>query len=244
MNILSILHSSKKLPPPDKTGLLLPAVREVQSVIETYTNIKCCKAIIHPPSMNSREILESIPGVRLPDALFSFYRETEQIEFSWIAAPDYVFGSDFYDGDLTLLSPADAKNLYLDVMCDIANEAIQNGWEKNDAGYAALVNDWPHWFPVLLFANGDCLCIDMTSEQNRIVYCEHDVMDGGPNLHGLQIAPDLETLIYRWKQMLFAENFDWTRAVDETGINLDSELLTPLVQAYRKFNPASGSRET
>lgn len=48
MSIFSILHSSKKLPPPDKTGLLLPAVREVQSVIETYTNIDFCKAIIHP----------------------------------------------------------------------------------------------------------------------------------------------------------------------------------------------------
>lgn len=82
-----------------------------------------------------------------------------------------------------------------------------------------------HWSEIghigcrfFFFDNGDFFCIDMREKSFPVVFLEHDVMDGGPNLHGLRIASDLGKLLDLWSQVYFVE-CDWSLIVEDSGIN-------------------------
>ena len=201
------------------------AIHEAERILRACPDIAVQKTVIAPPDPESKDILLSIPDADIPEELIRIFETTERCEFSWKDPTGAVFGEEFRYGGFTLLSPSEIKT-YLYELREIAREAHEKGWDEDDPGYAALVQDWPHWLPVFFFDNGDCFSIDMRDKSFPVVFQEHDVMDGGPNLHGLRIAPDLGTLIDRWSRILFVE-CDWSRVTNESGINPSSVHLRP-----------------
>lgn len=124
---------------------------------------------------------------------------------------------EFYYGGFTLLSPLEITRQFHEFR-EFVKEIVKNGLDQEEAGYAALVRDWPYWLPIFFFDNGDFFCIDMREKSFPVVFLEHDVMDGGPNLHGLRIASDLGKLLDLWSQVYFVE-CDWSLIVEDSGIN-------------------------
>ena len=208
--------------------IFLSAINEVEQILKANDNVKCSDITITAPNSNSKDIFSSILNVNIPDSLLQIYTtETEALKFSWIAEPD-VFGPDCSRGNISLLSPNQVKS-QLEDQREQAQEAKENGL-IDDEGYAVLAEDWPHWLPVFSFPSGDCFCLDMREDECPVVFLEHDVMDAGPNLHGLRIAPNLESLIALWRQILFVDLFDWTQGVNESGIDIDSRIFKPFFQ--------------
>lgn len=74
--------------------------------------------------------------------------------------------------------------------------------------------------------NGDAFCIDKRNE--TIVFLEHDVVDGGPNVHGLLLAINFDDLIKKWSKVCFVEVFDWTDGINEDGIDVESIIFSRL----------------
>lgn len=60
---------------------------------------------------------------------------------------------------------------------------------------------------------------------SSIVFLEHDVMDGGPFIHGTTIARNLDNLLELWKQISFADVYDWSRCCNEDGIEVQNPLF-------------------
>lgn len=100
------------------------------------------------------------------------------------------------------------------------NDCLDEGWE-------ALVNDWSFWIPIITFRNGDAFCIDKRNE--TIIFLEHDVVDGGPNVHGLLLAINFDDLIRKWSKVGFVEVFDWTDGINEDGIDVESIIFSQLL---------------
>lgn len=193
------------------------AIHEAERILRAYPDIAVQKTVIEPPNPESENILLSIPEADIPEELIRIFETTERCEFSWKDPSGTVFGKELRYGGFTLLSPSEIKQRLHDLR-EIAREAPEKGWNEDDPGYAALVQDWPHWLPVFAFDNGDCFCINMRDKSFPVVFLEHDVMVDGPNLHGLKIAPDLKTLIDQWSRILFVE-CDWSHVTNESGIN-------------------------
>lgn len=161
------------------------AIHEAERILRAYPDIAVQKAVIAPPNPESENILLSIPEADIPEELIRIFETTERCEFSWKDPSGTVFGKELRYGGFTLLSPSEIKQRLHDLR-EIAREAQEKGWNEDDPGYAALVQDWPHWLPVFAFDNGDCFCINMRDKSFPVVFLEHDVMVDGPNLHGLR----------------------------------------------------------
>lgn len=93
-----------------------------------------------------------------------------------------------------------------------------------------VIEDISHWYPVFIFPNGDKFCYD--DRNGKIVFYEHDVFDGGVNLHGLVIAESIDGLLYSWGKVLFMDIYDWYEGVDEKGIDVKKEVYKPILQMF------------
>lgn len=193
------------------------AIYGVEKILVHYPAISIRTLEIAPPNPNARALLHSLPDAEIPEELFQLFETTEQCSFCWVDSSEKIFGRDFHYGGFTLLSPLKIFTLFHEYR-EYVKEIQKNGWDQEEAGYAALVRDWPYWLPVFFFDNGDSFCIDMREKSFPVVFLEHDVMDGGPNLHGLRIASDLGTLLDLWSQVYFVE-CDWSLIVEDSGIN-------------------------
>ena len=182
------------------------------------------------PVQNETSVLKMCEdiGISLPKTVSDiFCKETGGFLFSW-QADKKVFGPDCQRGFFHFLSPLEISEIYNDHL-NLVKESLQNGLEEEE-GYKDLINDWPYWVPVFRFSNGDCFCLDLREpgQNPPIAFLEHDVMDDGPDLHGLKIANDFNDLICTWSKLLFVDFYDWSQIVDEQGINLSSPVLQPL----------------
>lgn len=149
--------------------------------------------------------------------LHVFAQETRHLEFSWYA-PAAVFGEDCRCGCVHLLTPAQVVSHFREQQRQ-ADEARRQRLDAEE-GYAALVADWPFWLPVFRFPSGDCICVETRGGlMGAAVFLEHDVMDAGPNLHGLILAKTLSDFVQRWAEILFVDVNDWTVCVDKEGLN-------------------------
>ncbi|HBO46106.1 MAG TPA: hypothetical protein DD670_19720 [Planctomycetaceae bacterium] len=152
-----------------------------------------------------------------------FREEVGGLVFSW-HAPDNVFGAECKYGYINLLSPQQIISCFQDQKV-MAEDARRNGF-GNDPGWAAVIDDWPHWLPVFRFNTGDCLCVDIgRPAEQPIVFLEHDVMDGGPNLHGLRLASSLSDFVQQWAEAMFVELRDWTVGCNDVGLNLRADVF-------------------
>lgn len=113
----------------------------------------------------------------------------------------------------------------------MAREGKLNREYEENPGLQVLVRDWPHWLPFVTFLNGDAFCIDMKNQS--VVFLEHDVMDGGPYIHGTKVADDIDKLFEKWMQIAFVDVYDWSKFVNEEGINLAEPGFSLLLDKFR-----------
>lgn len=194
----------------------------LQSVI--ITEIKYENPIDEVSLLN----VETKLSFRFPETLRQFYlNQSSSIRFYWEIHNDTEFplGEECKYGGLCLSSPFQILSLYVDMQEMVVDGRTQLN-NSFDEGWEALVNDWSFWIPIITFQNGDAFCIDKRNE--TIVFLEHDVMDGGPNVHGILLALNFDDLIKKWSNVGFVEVFDWTDGINEEGIDVKSEIFNRL----------------
>ncbi len=181
---------------------------------------------------NSSEIneLEKKFEIQFSKQLKDIYlNHASTIQFSW-NVDDNRFGLNCKRGFVNLLSPKDIISKY-DDMISMVGEGVANPDElAENEGLKALVEDWPNWIPIFSFPNGDYFCIDKHEDGNPIIFLEHDVMDGGPNVHGLKIALNFDDLVYKWSKVGFVDIYDWTDGTNSDGIDFNLEVFKELLK--------------
>jgi hypothetical protein len=175
---------------------------------------------------------EVIPAsTSIPPSIEQLFAATGGAAFEWYA-PSRVFGDGCCRGHAQLLGPLEIAEIYKDQVGTV-NDAISEGL-VDDSGYAALIEDWPHWLPLFSFRNGDCFCLDTrrpnAQSEFPVILLEHDVMDAGPNLHGLLIARSFPDLLQRWSEVLFVEMRDWSDVVTPNGLNPKAKVFEKMRQ--------------
>lgn len=200
---------------------LFETIENVYLKLLSIDGIETDKLIITEPIDGSTMVaIEQEISFLLPDTLRTFYmNQASSVAFNWESESE-MFGSECKFGGINLLSPAAIVDS-IQEMESIVQEAKADQDElSNDLGLQALVDDWPYWLPIIGFENGDAFCID--KRDNSIVFLEHDVMDGGPNVHGLKIASSFDDLITTWSQIGFVDIYDWSDGINESGIDLQN----------------------
>jgi hypothetical protein len=203
---------------------LVPAVERAHARLVQVEGVHIETADIRSPSTEA-EIENFLRSCEcdIPDFLVEVYREEASgIVFSWSASASQ-FGSECRRGYLQLLCPDEVVSQFKGQK-EQADEVRRSNLGVEE-GYSALARDWPFWIPVFRFRSGDCFCVDVRDPEMRVVFLEHDVMDAGPNLHGMQLARNLGELILRWSEVGFVELFDWTTACTETGLDPTARIL-------------------
>ena len=76
------------------------------------------------------------------------------------------------------------------------------------------------------FRTGDTICWD--ARDGRVVFCEHDVIDGGPLVHGALLAHDVEDFVERWSAIGFVEQWDWRSVCQADGIDIQHRAFAEL----------------
>lgn len=211
---------------------LLPRINEIKEKLLITNKAKINTFQLKPPisEIKIKQLSEKIE-IELPSNLISILsQESNGINFSWEAESD-VFGKSCSKGLFELLSLEEIISNVQDLRLQVAEAKSEN--PDTNEGYDALIRDYPYWIPIFRFFNGDFFCFDTRFNKNQfqIVFLEHDVMDGGPNLHGLKIAPTFEELILRWSKIAFVDLFDWSKGTDEYGINSQLPIFRDLEKA-------------
>jgi len=206
-------------------SFLTQKIATVRNRIESTGAVRILNDDQWSPEEVSLEDLKKLPlsvPINLKELLYDDY---SSVVFSWEANAE-VFGSSCKRGYLNLLSPGEIVKQFNAQVAE-AEEAKCNGLDDEE-GYLAIINDWPHWLPVFRFRSGDLFCIETRRKGFPVVFLEHDVMDAGPNLHGMQIAKNVECLVNNWASILFVEFNDWTEICNEEGIDLGNPILEKL----------------
>lgn len=210
-------------------GGYMTFLSEVNNIHNKFTNIEGIEVsdinFKDPVKLSDIEKLEKNIGHSLPKSLKEIYiNETSKLLFDWSAEPD-LFGIDCKSGYIKLLSPEEVMEKVFE-MKEMVEEGNNNQEElDSNEGLRALVNDWGHWIPIFSFPNGDAFCIDTRKDKMPIVFLEHDVMDGGPYIHGTIIAASFEDLLEIWSKVSFVDIYDWSIAVDGTGLNIENPIF-------------------
>jgi cell wall assembly regulator SMI1 len=176
---------------------------------------------IGPPVTRSEiQRAEALAGVAFPAPLVEILlAQAGRIDFSWEDV-DGKLPPDLRRGCVRLPAPMELARSFISQV-EYAREAAAHA-AAGDERYEAVARDWPRWLPVFQFASGDAFCIELstaTSAGGRIIFLEHDAMDLGPDLHGLLLAADMQSLVAKWSDVLFAELSDWSLGVGDQGID-------------------------
>ena len=208
---------------------ILIKIDQIKKTFKNVVEIESCK--IKKSAIISDKVYGDAVnklGFELPEVLkYIYIHEAGGINFSWNLSSS-IFGQNCQRGIFHLMNVTDVVWQFRENQA-MVDEAKLDNLDSED-GYKAIVTDWPFWIPIFRFPSGDCFCLDVRSESNElpVVFLEHDVMDSGPNLHGLKIASNLEELIHKWFSVAFVDLYDWTLGVNTNGINLDADVFTPL----------------
>lgn len=199
-------------------SLLFNKIEAAVARIHNETQVQLVNCTVEP--LTSKDeidgLIEVVPRLLLRQMRELFFDDMLACKLVWEASGQ-LYGDSFTRGYIQLLSPEEILAQFNDQKFE-AKEASLNQSE-NDAGYQALINDWPHWIPLFKFRSGDVFCIETRESGFPVVLLEHDVADAGPNLHGMQIARNIETLINDWSSLLFVEVNDWSEICNERGLN-------------------------
>lgn len=198
-------------------------------VIEKIRVIKGVKIeIIETDTVITEDILLEIEAklkYTFPISLRKFYlNEYSAFKLKWFASPS-TFNDDCTMGELNIINPNLILKKYQDMQYEVEQALMDKEQLNYDEGLKAIVDDWLYWIPIIVFSNGDAFCIDKRDKTYPIVFLEHDVMDAGPNLHGLKIAKNIDDLIIKWSRSGFTDVYDWYDVVNDNGIDLTSEVF-------------------
>jgi SMI1 / KNR4 family (SUKH-1) len=214
---------------------ILQVVKSTYDKLSTISEITLEEIIIFPP-VEMKELIEiehSI-GFTFPDNLRELYLYGSQsLSFNWTAAIE-TFGEECQMGGISILSPQMILNNYLE-MIQMVEEAKLNSDElEENPGLKAMVNDWPNWIPVISFMNGDAFCINKKDNLSSVVFLEHDVMDGGPYIHGLEAASDIYDFLVRWSQIGFVDVYDWSKYIRNNRLDVGNSVFNRLREVLSK----------
>ena len=168
---------------------------------------------------NENRIVRKIGGILGFSAnaeVKKLYETYEEFTLSWYDRQNKYVGYLSFVGYDRLLD--EHENIV-----EIMNECYEA--ESDDLEIADDIN---HWYPVILFGNGDAFCLD--TRNGMIVFYEHDVFEGEKNLHGLTIAASLNDLFEKWSKIHFADYYYWDEIVNDEGIDLSNQALFRLMK--------------
>ncbi|WP_219834277.1 hypothetical protein [Paenibacillus sp. R14(2021)] len=202
--------------------MLIDRVYEISSLLHKHGVGTELIGPHHKIDMRTWEDLVVSLNTELPVSLKRiFLEETSGLILCWDTSVD-KFGDSCKRGYLHLLSPKEIITTYRE-MLEVVKESSSDPEVSSNAGLQVLVRDWPSWIPLFRFPDGDAFCIDIRNLS--IVFLEHDVMDGGPYIHGTTIASSLDHLLELWDQIAFADVYDWSECCNEHGIILEKPLF-------------------
>lgn len=153
-------------------------------------------------------------GDEVKKEVIDIYEKYKKVKIVWKHLPSKGYG----EIDFVSLDDIEKEHRELiDIMQELY-QYIENDKEK-------IKEDIESWFPVFRFSNGDMFCID--SKNGNIVFYEHEVFDTGINLHGLKIANNINELFEKWSKCKFYDLYDWSKGVNEQGIDLKKSVFRP-----------------
>ena len=205
--------------------MIVEKLEYIKRILDAHPLIETSDLIIERP-LTTDEIsaVESKMKFSIPETLKDIYvNEGSSIEFKWFS-DKIVFGPKIKMGEINLLNPNAIVEMY-----EVMNELIESSktdLSQSNEEIKTIITDWTSWIPIIKFANGDVLCIDIRNM--KVVFFEHDAMDGGSNIHGLVIAASIGELFDKWGKLAFVNPFDWSDICDSNGINMKSELIVSL----------------
>jgi|GEM_PF-2490568 len=208
---------------------LIDAINYVSSKLSVIEGVKTDIILSEPCNSSDIDELENKFKIEFSKQLKDIYlNHTSTIKFSW-NIDDNLFGLNCKRGCVNLLSPKEIIKKFDDMISIVEEGTINYDELAENEGLKALVEDWPNWIPISKFPNGDYFCIDKDKYENPMIFLEHDVMDGGPNVHGLKIALNFDDLVYKWSKVGFVDIYDWTNGINSYGINFNSEVFEKLI---------------
>ncbi|WP_066314732.1 SMI1/KNR4 family protein [Bacillus sp. FJAT-29814] len=182
-------------------------------------------ALSEPMDVDDFDQIEGKLNFIFPDTLKNLYlNEAASISMIWNATGE-GFGEYCKYGEINLISPAEIVRMVEDIRFEV-KEFLKNkqDYEENEA-VKAILDDWIYWIPVIKFRNGDAFCFDTRQPGYPVFFLEHDVMDGGPNLHGIKIATDFDKLFKNWCNVGFVDIYDWYEVSMENGVDFDNKIF-------------------
>lgn len=214
---------------------LITILKSTYDRLSKIKDIEVEELFITPP-INKDDLneIERCLGFTFPECLREFYLQNAgSTSFNWTARTE-SYGEECKIGGINILSPSMILHHYLEMnqMVEEANLSKEE-LEKNP-GIQAMVRDWPHWIPAISFMNGDFFCMDKKDSMSPIVFLEHDVMDGGPYIHGLVIASNYGELFVAWSQIGFAEINDWSQYIGNKGLDVNDDVFLRMREAILK----------
>lgn len=211
---------------------VLKVIKSTHEALSTISEITLEEIIIFPPvDLKELDEVEQSIDFTFPDNLRELYLYGSQsLSFNWTAAIE-TYGEECKMGGINILSPKMILNNYLE-MIQMVEEAKLNSEElEENPGLKAMVTDWPNWIPVISFMNGDAFCINKKDNLSTVVFLEHDVMDGGPYIHGLEVAANIYDFLVRWSQIGFVDVYDWSQYVRNNNLDVKNPVFNRLREA-------------
>lgn len=151
-------------------------------------------------------------GLKVNKKVSEIYMKYKKVKIIWKHIPSGEYG----EVDFVALDEIEKEhNSLVNIMQELY-QYIESDREE-------IKMDIESWFPVFRFSNGDMFCID--SRNGQVVFYEHEVYDTGIDLHGLMIASDINELFDRWSKCKFFDLYDWSRGVNEQGLDLSKQVF-------------------
>lgn len=120
---------------------------------------------------------------------------------------------DKYIGSIHFVAYSDIEHEH-NMLVDTMYECYDYSQDELD-----ISDDIKNWFPIFYFPNGDAFCVDRRNM--KIVFFDHEVYDIGKDLHGIVIANSINDLFEKWSKCHFVDVYDWSRYVDDDGLDLN-----------------------
>lgn len=200
---------------------IIKSVKKLEKELNILGNIEVKLSVTSTKNYdNDIQVIEEKYDIVFPNMLKQLYiNDMSKVILKWNTKGN-TLGKGCKRGELNLLTPDEILNEVTDIQTIIEDSKVDTKELEKNEGLRALVNDWPFWIPIISFSNGDSFCIESRDKSLPIVFLEHDVMDGGPNLHGLRIASNFENLMENWSKVAFVDTFDWAEVVNEMGLDI------------------------
>ena len=174
------------------------------------------KAIVYEKSFKKiNEEVKSVLGHELSDEVSIIYSSYAEFKISWLEENRNKSG--YVDFVPYVNLEEEHKNLV---------ESVAEIYDMSEDEFE-IADDINNWFPLFKFRNGDMFCLD--KRDGKIKFFEHDVIDCGPNLHGIIISKSVNELFSLWSKIHFLDAYYWDECVDENGLNLKTDICNSLL---------------